>query len=86
MRELPSERTISPPASPTSSVVGPAEPFSTFSEIVRRPHSVSPPEMEDADAVLMLGEDVTNVTAPRMALTLRQAVRQRQIAASWPQR
>ena len=33
-------------------------------------------EMELSDAVLVLGEDVTN-TAPRIALTLRQAVRQR---------
>ncbi len=32
-------------------------------------------EMEACDAVLVLGEDVTN-TAPRMALSLRQAVRQ----------
>lgn len=31
-------------------------------------------EMADADAVLVLGEDLTN-TAPRMALALRQAVR-----------
>ncbi len=32
-------------------------------------------EIEDSDAVLILGEDVTNVT-PRMALTLRQSARQ----------
>ena len=32
-------------------------------------------EVESADAVLILGEDVTNV-APRMALSLRQSVRQ----------
>lgn len=39
-------------------------------------------EIEDADAVLVLGEDIPNV-APRMALSLRQSVRQRsfQIAA-----
>jgi NADH-quinone oxidoreductase subunit G len=40
------------------------------------------PEMEQADAVLVLGEDVTN-TAPRVALALRQTVQQhaRAIAA-----
>ena len=40
------------------------------------------PEMEQADAVLVLGEDVTN-TAPRVALALRQSVQQhaRAIAA-----
>ena len=32
-------------------------------------------EIELSDAVLILGEDVTNV-APRMALSLRQSVRQ----------
>ncbi len=39
-------------------------------------------EIEDCDAVLILGEDVTN-TAPRIALALRQAVRNRarQLAA-----
>ncbi len=36
-------------------------------------------EAEDADAVLVLGEDVTQ-TAPRLALGLRQAVRQRAFA------
>ncbi|BBL74627.1 NADH-quinone oxidoreductase subunit NuoG [Methylomagnum ishizawai] len=36
-------------------------------------------EMERADAVLVLGEDVTN-TAPRLALALRQAVRNRGLA------
>src|SRR5690606_28693774 len=34
-------------------------------------------EAEDADAVLVLGEDVPN-TAPRLALSIRQAARQRQ--------
>jgi NADH-quinone oxidoreductase subunit G len=34
------------------------------------------PEMERSDAVLVLGEDVTN-TAPRVALALRQTVQQR---------
>jgi len=39
-------------------------------------------DIESADAILILGEDVTN-TAPRMALSLRQAVRNRakQLAA-----
>jgi NADH-quinone oxidoreductase subunit G len=37
-------------------------------------------EIEQADAVLVLGEDVTN-TAPRMALSLRQAVRQQPMKA-----
>src|SRR5690606_18719907 len=36
-------------------------------------------DAEEADAVLVLGEDVTN-TAPRLALALRQAARQRQKA------
>lgn len=39
-------------------------------------HLVTLREMEQADAVLVLGEDIPNV-APRMALSLRQAVRQR---------
>ncbi len=38
-------------------------------------HTPSLREVESADAVLILGEDVTNV-APRMALSLRQSVRQ----------
>jgi NADH-quinone oxidoreductase subunit G len=38
-------------------------------------HTPSLPEVESADAVFILGEDVTNV-APRMALSLRQSVRQ----------
>ena len=38
-------------------------------------------EIEASDAVLILGEDVTNV-APRMALTLRQSVRQRPLDLS----
>ncbi|MDG1024346.1 MAG: NADH-quinone oxidoreductase subunit NuoG [Gammaproteobacteria bacterium] len=37
-------------------------------------HSPSVREIEEADAVLILGEDVTNV-APRIALALRQSVR-----------
>jgi NADH-quinone oxidoreductase subunit G len=41
-------------------------------------HIATPREAEDADAVLVLGEDVPN-TAPRLALGLRQAVRQ----AAW---
>ena len=45
-------------------------------------HSPSLHEVELSDAVLILGEDVTNI-APRMALSLRQSVRQQplQIAA-----
>ncbi|MDD5330605.1 MAG: NADH-quinone oxidoreductase subunit NuoG [Sulfuricella sp.] len=43
--------------------------------LTRRPvRSPSLHDMEQADAVLVLGEDVTN-TAPRIALSLRQAVR-----------
>jgi len=38
-------------------------------------------EIEACDAVLILGEDVTNV-APRMALSLRQSVRQQPIEAA----
>ena len=38
-------------------------------------------DVEASDAVLILGEDVTN-TAPRMALTLRQSVRQQPIKAA----
>jgi NADH-quinone oxidoreductase subunit G len=38
-------------------------------------HTPSLREVESADAVFILGEDVTNV-APRMALSLRQSVRQ----------
>ena len=41
-------------------------------------HTPSLREVESADAVFILGEDVTNV-APRMALSLRQSVRQRPI-------
>ncbi|MGB9455375.1 MAG: NADH-quinone oxidoreductase subunit NuoG [Bryobacteraceae bacterium] len=40
-----------------------------------RAHTPSLREVESADAVFILGEDVTNV-APRMALSLRQSVRQ----------
>lgn len=39
-------------------------------------HRASLRDIENADAVLVLGEDVSNV-APRMALSLRQSVRQR---------
>ncbi len=39
-------------------------------------HSPSIGEIEQADAILILGEDVTNV-APRIALALRQSVRNR---------
>ena len=51
--------------------------FSTMIEILRAgpAHSPSLHEIELSDAVLILGEDVTNV-APRMALSLRQSVRQ----------
>lgn len=46
-------------------------------------HIPSIREMEQADAILIVGEDVTNV-APRIALALRQSVRNkaRQLAAS----
>ena len=46
-------------------------------EILRRGHMRTPTlrEIEESDAVLILGEDLTNV-APRMALSLRQSVRQ----------
>ena len=46
-------------------------------EILKRGPARSPSlkEIEHADAVLILGEDVTN-SAPRMALSLRQSVRQ----------
>lgn len=37
-------------------------------------HAPSAREIEDCDAVLIIGEDVTN-TAPRLALSLRQSVR-----------
>jgi NADH-quinone oxidoreductase subunit G len=51
--------------------------ISTMIEILRDgpAHSPSLREIELSDAVLILGEDVTNV-APRMALSLRQSVRQ----------
>ena len=38
-------------------------------------------EIENSDAVLVLGEDITNY-APRMALSLRQSVRQQPMAAA----
>ena len=44
-------------------------------------HTPSLAEIERADAVFILGEDLTNV-APRMALSLRQAVRQGAFAAA----
>ena len=37
-------------------------------------HSPSPADVEDADAILILGEDISN-TAARLALAVRQAVR-----------
>jgi NADH-quinone oxidoreductase subunit G len=48
-----------------------------ISDIMRKgpAHTPSLQEVESADAVFILGEDVTNV-APRMALSLRQSVRQ----------
>lgn len=45
------------------------------------PRSPSLGEVESCDAVLILGEDVTNV-APRMALTLRQTARQQPMEAA----
>lgn len=39
-------------------------------------HTPSPREIEQADAVLVLGEDIPD-TAPRLALSLRQATRQK---------
>ncbi|WP_323847060.1 NADH-quinone oxidoreductase subunit NuoG [Microbulbifer magnicolonia] len=42
-----------------------------------RIHSPTTPEIERADAVLILGEDLDN-TAPRIALAVRQAARNRQ--------
>jgi NADH-quinone oxidoreductase subunit G len=51
-----------------------------ISDILRNgpAHTPSLREVESADAVFILGEDVTNV-APRMALSLRQSVRQQPI-------
>jgi NADH-quinone oxidoreductase subunit G len=51
--------------------------FSIMLEILRTTPARTPSlrEIELSDAVLVLGEDVTNV-APRMALSLRQSVRQ----------
>jgi NADH-quinone oxidoreductase subunit G len=51
--------------------------ISTMIEILRHGPARSPSlrEIELSDAVLILGEDVTNI-APRMALSLRQSVRQ----------
>ncbi|WP_308368287.1 MULTISPECIES: NADH-quinone oxidoreductase subunit NuoG [unclassified Microbulbifer] len=42
-----------------------------------RTHSPTIPEIENADAILILGEDISN-TAPRVALAVRQAARNRQ--------
>jgi NADH-quinone oxidoreductase subunit G len=52
-------------------------------EILRRTaaRSASLRDVEQSDAVLVLGEDVTN-TAPRMALSLRQSVRQKPLEAA----
>ncbi len=52
-------------------------------DLLRRQPAPTLREMESADAVLVLGEDVTN-TAPRMALSLRQAVRQQPLAELEP--
>ena len=51
-------------------------------EILRRGPMRSPTlhEIEECDAVLILGEDLTNV-APRMALSVRQSVRQQPMEA-----
>ena len=46
-------------------------------------HTPSLHEVESADAVFILGEDVTNV-APRMGLSLRQSVRQQPMQAGTP--
>ena len=46
-------------------------------------HNPSLREIEDADGVLVLGEDVTQ-TAPRVALALRQAAKR--ACCSWPPR
>jgi NADH-quinone oxidoreductase subunit G len=52
-------------------------------EILRRGPARTPSlrQIEDADAVLVLGEDLTNV-APRMALSVRQSVRRPAAAAA----
>ena len=52
-------------------------------EILRRGPARTPSlrEIEDADAVFVLGEDLTNV-APRMALSVRQSVRRPAAAAA----
>jgi NADH-quinone oxidoreductase subunit G len=51
--------------------------ITTMIDILKRGPARSPSlkEIENSDAVLILGEDVTN-SAPRMALSLRQSVRQ----------
>jgi len=43
----------------------------------QRIHSPTTPEIESADAILVLGEDIDN-TAPRISLAVRQAARNRQ--------
>lgn len=50
-------------------------------EILQATRAINPSikQMESADAVLVLGEDLTN-SAPRVALALRQAVRNKSIA------
>ncbi len=51
-------------------------------EILRGPaRTPSLREIEESDAVLMLGEDLTN-SAPRMALSVRQSVRQKTLAGA----
>jgi NADH-quinone oxidoreductase subunit G len=49
----------------------------------RRTRTPAPREIESADAVFVLGEDVSNV-APRMALSLRQSLRQQPLEAAGP--
>jgi NADH-quinone oxidoreductase subunit G len=55
--------------------------FNLMLDILRRGPSRTPTlrEIEEADAVFVLGEDLTNV-APRMALSVRQAVRQQPLS------
>lgn len=50
-------------------------------EILRTTPAASLREIENSDAVLVLGEDVSNY-APRMALSLRQSVRQQPLATT----
>jgi NADH-quinone oxidoreductase subunit G len=55
--------------------------FALMLDILRRgpARALSLREIEEADAVFILGEDLTN-TAPRMALSVRQSVRQQPMA------